>query len=272
MTDTAKQKKAVNWSISITVVVSILLGWWALRQFELLRLVGVTSNPNLFVPRIEDVLFQFWDTAFGRGYPLGTSLWEHMGWSLYRMGVGVGLAVVVGIPLGMLMGSSSRVAAVFDPIIEFYRPLPPLGYYTLLVVWLGIGEASKVALLFLAALAPIIINTRAGVRGVRESWIEQAQCLGASRSYIFWHVMVPGSLPFIFAGVKLSFGFAYTTLVASELVAAEKGIGRMTLQASDFLRTDIVFMAIITMGLTAMAMDWLLRALENKVIPWRGKV
>ncbi len=262
--------RRVYWPISAGIVALVLLLWWAVRAFDLLGLIGITSNPELFVPEIQSVASQFVDLAFGEGYR-GQSLWFHLGWSMLRLSAGFGLAVLVGVPLGLLMGTSKTVAAIFDPLIEFYRSLPPLGYYTLLVVWLGIGESPKITLLFLAALAPIVINTRAGVRGVRETWREQAQCLGASQRYIFRHVMVPASMPYIFAGLKLSLGFSYTTLVAAELVAATKGIGWMVLDASKFLRMDVVFVGIIVMGVTAILLDRLLRWLEDRLIPWRGK-
>jgi len=263
-------RKRVYWPISVGVVVLVLFLWWAVRAFNLLELVGITSNPDLFVPEIQKVASQFVDLAFGEGYR-GELLWFHLGWSMLRLGTGFALAVLIGVPLGLLMGTSKTVAAIFDPLIEFYRSLPPLGYYTLLIVWLGIGESPKITLLFLAALAPIVINTRAGVRGVRETWREQAQCLGASQSYIFRYVMIPASMPYIFAGLKLSLGFSYTTLVAAELVAATKGIGWMVLDASKFLRMDVVFVGIIVMGVTAILLDRLLRFLEDRLVPWRGK-
>ena len=255
--------------VSAAVVAAVLLLWWAVRAFNLLELLGIRSQ-DLFVPRIADVWSEFRVIAFGEGYR-GLTLWGHIGWSLLRLAIGFGSAIVIGVPLGLLMGTNRMMAAVFDPIIEFYRSLPPLAYYSLLIIWFGIGETSKIVLLFLAALSPIVINTRAGVGSIRTTWIEQARCLGASPSYSFWHIMVPGSLPFIFAGLKLSWGFALSTLVAAELVAATKGIGWMSLDASKFLRTDVVFVAIITMGIIAISMDQLLRYLENRVVPWRGK-
>ena len=255
--------------VSLGVVVAFLVLWWATRAFNILDLMGVRSQ-DLFVPRIADVWEEFRKIAFGEGYR-GLNLWQHVGWSMMRLAIGFGSAVIIGVPLGLLMGTSRMMAAIFDPIIEFYRSLPPLAYYSLLIIWFGIDETSKIVLLFLAALSPIVINTRAGVGSIRKTWIEQARCLGASRSYSFWHIMVPGSLPFIFAGLKLSWGFALSTLVAAELVAATKGIGWMSLDASKFLRTDVVFVAVITMGIIAISMDQLLRYLENRIVPWRGK-
>ena len=261
--------RGVETSISIGVVLFVLFVWWAIRHFEMLKLVGITSNPDLFVPSIGATWEEFVNLGFGAGYR-GYSLWEHLGWSMLRMVIGVGTAIALGIAVGLAIGVSPKVKAVFDPIVEFYRPLPPLGYYTLLIVWFGIEETPKVLLLFLAAFAPVVIGTESGIRSVRQSWVDQARTLGASHLYVFRHVMLPASLPQIFASIRLAVGFAYTTLVAAELVAATKGIGWMVLDASKFLRIDVIYVGIIVMGITALLLDRVIRAIENRVVPWRG--
>lgn len=259
----------VEFFISVGVVLFVLFLWWLIRYLELLHFVGITANPDLFVPSISKTWDRFVGLAFGEGYRQ-FNLWEHLGWSMLRMAVGVGSAIALGIPVGLAMGVSTKVKAFFDPIVEFYRPLPPLGYYTLLIVWFGIEETPKILLLFLAAFAPVAVGTEAGIRNVRRSWIDQALTLGATRMYIFLHVMIPASLPQIFAAVRLAVGFAFTTLVAAELVAATKGIGWMVLDASKFLRIDVIYVGIITMGITAMLLDRIVRIIENRVVPWRG--
>lgn len=259
----------VELAISVGVVLLILALWWAVRYFNVLSYLGISANPDLFIPAIEQVWNRFLDLSHGNGYR-GRNVWEHLGWSMLRMLIGVGAAIVLGIVLGVAMGVATRVKAAFDPVLEFYRPLPPLGYYTLLIVWFGIGETPKVLLLFLAAFAPVAIGTESGIRNVRRSWVDQALTLGAGRMYIFRHVMFPAALPQIFASVRLAVGFAYTTLVASELVAATKGIGWMVLDASKFLRIDVIYVGIIVMGITALLLDRLIRLLENRAVPWRG--
>jgi len=259
----------VEFFISAGVVLFILFLWWFVRQFELLRLVGITTNPDLFVPSITKTWDQFVNLAFGDGYR-GVDLWQHLGKSMLRMLIGVGAAIVFGIALGLAMGVSTKIKAGFDPLLEFYRPLPPLGYYTLLIVWFGIEETPKILLLFLAAFAPVAVGTEAGVRNVRRSWIDQALTLGARPMYVFLHVMIPAALPQIFASVRLAVGFAFTTLVAAELVAATSGIGWMVLDASKFLRIDVIYVGIIMMGITALLVDRLIRIIENRVVPWRG--
>jgi taurine transport system permease protein len=259
----------VELAISVGVVLFILLLWWAIRYFNILSYMGISANPDLFIPAIDQVWNRFLDLSHGNGYR-GRNVWEHLGWSMLRMLVGVGAAIFLGIIVGVAMGVATRVKAAFDPILEFYRPLPPLGYYTLLIVWFGIGETPKVLLLFLAAFAPVAIGTESGIRNVRKSWTDQALTLGADRMYIFRHVMFPAALPQIFASVRLAVGFAYTTLVASELVAATKGIGWMVLDASKFLRIDVIYVGIIVMGITALLLDRIIRFLENRAVPWRG--
>lgn len=259
----------IELGISVGVVLFILFVWWAIRYFNVLSYMGISANPDLFIPAIEQVWDRFLDLSHGNGYR-GRNVWEHLGWSMLRMLVGVGSAIVLGIIVGVAMGVATRLKAVFDPILEFYRPLPPLGYYTLLIVWFGIGETPKVLLLFLAAFAPVAIGTESGIRNVRKSWIDQALTLGADRMYIFRHVMFPAALPQIFASVRLAVGFAYTTLVAAELVAATKGIGWMVLDASKFLRIDVIYVGIIVMGITALLLDRVIRFLENRAVPWRG--
>lgn len=259
----------IELGISVGVVLFILFLWWAIRYFGVLSYMGISANPDLFIPAIEQVWNRFLDLSHGNGYR-GRNVWEHLGWSMLRMLVGVGAAIVLGMIVGVAMGVATRLKAVFDPILEFYRPLPPLGYYTLLIVWFGIGETPKVLLLFLAAFAPVAIGTESGIRNVRKSWVDQALTLGADRMYIFRHVMFPAALPQIFASVRLAVGFAYTTLVAAELVAATKGIGWMVLDASKFLRIDVIYVGIIVMGITALLLDRMIRFLENRAVPWRG--
>jgi taurine transport system permease protein len=204
------------------------------------------------------------------GYRGGTLL-HHLLDSLHRVLAGFSLAVVTAVPLGLAIGYSSKVQAVFDPLIEFYRPLPPLAYYTLLVVWLGIENESKIALLYLAAFPPLSVSAMAGVRGVAAERVQGARCLGASRWQVFRYVVFPSCLPDIFTGMRVSIGFTYTTLVAAEMVAATSGIGWMVLDASKFLRSDVIFMGNIVMGLTGIALDRIIRIAERRLVPWRGK-
>ena len=218
--------------------------------------------PEAVVGRVIEIM--------GSGYQNFT-LAEHVGWSLFRVIAGFLAGALVGIPLGYAMGLSDWFRGWFDPIVEFMRPVPPLALIPLVIIWAGIGEVGKVILLFLAALWIMTIAARAGVSGVRISKIHAAYSLGASKWQILWHVIVPNSLPEIFTGARVAMGVCWGTVVAAELVAAEKGAGMMIMVASRFQLTDIVIMGIVLIGVIGYAIDILMRMAENWLIPWKGR-
>lgn len=247
--------------LSFTAILTVFIGWSIVSYFNLV-------NP-LFVPSP----LQLWDafiTILENGYK-GNSLLAHILDSLYRLSIALVLALVTAIPLGLLSGYSPWVRAIFEPFIEFYRPLPPLAYYTLLVLWLGIEDSSKIALLYLGAFAPLYIAALSGVQKIPQHRIQAALSLGASKWDVFVHVIFPSSLPEIFTGIRLAIGFTYTTLVAAEMVAATSGLGWMVLDASKFLRSDIVIVGIIIMSVLAMILDIFVRQIERRVLPWKGQ-
>lgn len=221
---------------------------------------------ELFLPKPEAVWNAFIKTMT-RGYQ-GSTLLEHVGTSLYRILVAFALACLVGIPLGVLMGASRDARSLLNPLIEFYRPLPPLGLYTLLVMWLGIGETSKLSLLFLAGLPGIVISTIQAVTTIDRIYIRAAQSLGASRRDLLFEVYLPAAGPMILAGMRISLGFTYTVLVAAEIVAASAGLGWMIWDAAKFLMSDIVIMGLIVLGLTGVALDFAMRLIGRALMPW----
>jgi taurine transport system permease protein len=248
--------------LTAATLASIFLAWYALARFRVVS--------ELFVPHPLSVWEAFVEIV-AEGYR-GHTLLTHLADSLYRVVAGFLLGVVTAVPLGLAIGYSRHVQAVFDPLIEFYRPLPPLAYYTLLVIWLGIENASKIALLYLAAFPPLSVSAMQGVRTVSQERIQGAQSLGASRWQVFRYVIFPSCLPDIFTGMRVSIAFTYTTLVAAEMVAATSGVGWMVLDASKFLRSDVIFVGNIVMGLTGIALDRLIRIAERRVVPWKGRV
>jgi len=199
------------------------------------------------------------------------SLFEHLGWSLLRVVVGFAAGALIGIPLGYAMGLSGWFRGWFDPIVEFMRPVPPLALIPLVIIWFGIGEQGKIILLFLASLWIMTISARAGVSGVKIAKIHAAYSLGASKWQIMRLVIVPNSLPEIFTGARVSMGVCWGTVVAAELVAAQKGAGMMIISASKFQMTDLVIMGIVLIGVIGYAIDILMRISENYLVPWKGK-
>ena len=227
--------------------------------------------------RISSIIFpspdKVWNSLLSllkNGYK-GHTLWEHLFASLRRLFIAYILAVITAIPLGLLSGYSEKIRAVFEPIIAFVRPLPPLGYYTIIILWMGIGDGSKVMLLFLGAFAPIYLSCVAGVTRVKLDYINRARTLGANKRQIFFYVIFPSALPDIFVGLRNAMSTAYATSVAAEMVAAVSGIGWMVLDASKYLRSDVIFVGIIIMGITGIMLDKMLLYSERKIVFWKGK-
>ena len=249
-------------AISVVTICSLFFIWWLVTAAGWIK--------PLFLPAPAAVLAQFGDVAIN-GFG-GSTLLEHTLWSLYRVFGAFLLACVTAIPIGIAMGVNRVARGVFDPPIEFYRPLPPLGYLPLTVIWFGIDETQKLVLLFLAMFAPIVLNTRAGVRSVAIEQIHAAYSMGASRAQVLWHIIFKGALPEILTGLRIAIGFGWTTLVAAELVATQEGLGAMIMSASEFLVTDIVVMGIIVIGIIAYTFDLFMRWVERKLVPWKGRV
>jgi len=223
----------------------------------------------IWLPAPERVVARFFEIA-ANGYQ-NIPLWEHVGASLMRVLAGFVLGSLVGIPLGYAMGLSGWFRGWFDPIVEFMRPVPPLALIPLVIIWFGIWETGKIVLLFLAALWIMTIAARAGVSGVRITKIQAAYSLGASKWQILRHVIIPNSLPEIFTGARVAMGVCWGTVVAAELVAAQKGAGMMIIAASKFQLTDVVVMGIILIGIIGYGIDILMRIAERVMVPWKGR-
>ncbi|MGO4621550.1 ABC transporter permease subunit [Ensifer sp. 2YAB10] len=201
-----------------------------------------------------------------------STLMQHTLASIGRVFGAFLLALVTAVPIGVLMGVNRFVRGLFDPIIEFYRPLPPLAYLPLVIIWLGIGEFPKVFLIYLAIFAPMAIAARAGVRSVSTEQIHAAYAMGATRGQVISQVIMKAALPEIFTGMRIGIGVGWTTLVAAEMVAANRGLGFMVLNAAENLESDTVIMGIFIIGIFAFAFDLLIRYLEKALIPWKGRL
>jgi taurine transport system permease protein len=248
--------------ISVITVIGLLVLWWVATERAWL--------PPLFLPSPESIIRRFLEAA--KGDVGGTTIAGHFAWSMFRVFSAFALAVVTAVPIGIAMGVSRYMRGIFDPPIEFYRPLPPLSYLPLVVIWFGIDEASKIILIYLACVAPLALSSRAGVRSVSLEQIHAAYSMGATRNQVVLHVVLPAAMPEILTGMRIAIGFGWTTLVAAEMVAANAGLGQMVLNASNFLRTDIVVMGIIVIGIVAYAFDLLMRFIEHTVVPWKGRM
>jgi taurine transport system permease protein len=223
----------------------------------------------LFLPSPDAVWGQFvevWSEGFA-----DATLATHIGWSALRVFGAFSLAVLTALPVGIMMGVNRVVRGIFDPLVEFYRPLPPLAYLPLVVIWLGIDESSKIVLIYLAMFAPLALSARAGVKSVAIEQIHAAYSMGATRGQVLRHVIMPAALPEMLTGMRIAIGFGWTTLVAAEMVAATAGLGFMVLSASKFMATDVVIMGIFVIGAIALTFDLGMRWLERRLVPWKGR-
>jgi taurine transport system permease protein len=201
----------------------------------------------------------------------GTTLWEHARISLWRVVRGMFWGVLIGVPVGMAMGLSSRLRGFFDTPVEGFRTIPPLAILPLFILWFGIGDGTAVRILIFASVWIMIIAARAGAGTVKLSKVRAAYSLGASKSQVLCRVILPNALPELFTGMRVALGVSWGTLVAAELVGAESGLGAMIFLARSFLRTDVVVVGIIVIAVIGVMMDIVMRWLESKLIPWRGK-
>lgn len=248
--------------ISVVTVCTLVALWFLVTNLGWVK--------PLFLPSPQAVAQQFWEYLSGTAND--KPLWQHFLASILRVTAAFWLAVLTAVPIGIAMGMSRWARGVFDPPIEFYRPLPPLAYLPLIIIWFGIDEMPKVLLIYLSCFAPLALAARSGMRGASQEQINAAYSVGASYGQVIRHVILPSALPEILVGMRIAIGFGWTTLVAAEMVAANVGLGQMVLNASNFLRTDIVIMGIIVIGVVAYLFDLFMRWVERRLVPWKGRM
>lgn len=249
--------------VGVATVLSALLLWWLATSG--LRLL----NP-LRLPAPQEV----W-TAFGQitgpGYG-GATLGQHAWHSLRLVAQGFAVAVVTGVPLGLLMGWSRRAEALINPVFLLLRPIPALAWIPLAIVWFGLGDTGKVFVIWLTAFVPSVINAFAGVRGVDPVLIAAARTQGASTSQVLRHVAIPGAAPMIFTGLRLSLQASWTTLVAAELVGAFFGLGRVLNVAGQDIFPGMILVGMAAVAVCGAATTWLLGRIERRALRWRPAI
>ncbi|EIV3803583.1 taurine ABC transporter permease TauC [Klebsiella aerogenes] len=265
------RQRALKWrwplsrqlTLSVATLAVLLAIWWAVTALQLIS--------PLFLPSPWQVLQKLLTIAGPQGF-MDATLWQHLAASLTRIAIALVLAAIVGVPVGIAMGLSPTVRGILDPLIELYRPVPPLAWLPLVIIWFGIGETPKILLIYLAIFAPVVMSTLAGVKSAQQVRIRAAQSLGASRAQVLWLVILPGALPEILTGLRIGLGVGWSTLVAAELIAATRGLGFMVQSAGEFLATDVVLAGIAVIAIIAFVLELGLRALQRRLTPWHGEV
>jgi NitT/TauT family transport system permease protein len=246
--------------LSISSVLGFLLLWYLITD-----LFGLM--PAIVLPSPEKVFFTIYEKTL---VPVGEEkLFGHIGVSLVRILVGVGIALGLAIPLGVLMGWYEDLDSVASPIIEVLRPIPPIAWIPLAILWFGIGLGSKVFIIAIGVFFPTLINTYIGVKFVDPLLIKAGQTLGAKDKDILWEVVVPASVPLIVAGVRIGVGLGMMCLVAAELVAASTGLGYLIMLGGDDLKPELSITGMILIGLLGLIADRVILGFERRVIYWK---
>lgn len=241
--------------LAIVSVAATLIIW------QLVSLTGWVNH--ILLPSPMDVLNSL--AASVRDGTLLRNTW----WSLLRVLEGFLLATLIAVPLGIAMGMSQMVRGVVDPLLELLRPIPPIAVIPLAILWLGIGELSKVFIIAYGAFFPILVNTMAGFREVEGTHVRAAQALGANRYHIFRDVILPSAFPFVVVGCRLGMSMAFIVLVAAELIASSVGLGFMINDARYNFRTDQIFLGMACIGVLGFVLNRILLETERRLLGWR---
>ena len=247
--------------VSWATVAAILGAWWVVTALGLGARFALPSPGELV--REAGVLAT-------RGYAQ-QPLSAHVLASLQRTLVGLGAGLAVGIPLGIWMGMSRTVFAILAPVFTFLRPIPPIAFIPLMILYFGIGEFSKVFLIFMAALSYVVLHAIAGVRSVPQDLLSAGRNLGLTEPQLFRHVIFPAALPHVMTGVKTATAISWAIVVAAELIAAQAGLGFMVMDATTFFRVPDVYIGILIIGFIGLALEALTRAIERSVLHWQGR-
>jgi NitT/TauT family transport system permease protein len=235
----------------------IVLVWYGIRASGLV-------SPAL-VPAPHRVLMKFIELLQDR-------LLKDIFMSTQRVLVGVTLGVLLAVPVGFMLGWYKRLRVFIDPVINFFRALPPIALIPLVIVYFGIGEAAKIAILFYASFFSGVIVMYEGIAQISPIYVRVARTLGASDLEIFTRIIVPLTFPHMLTAVRVALGVAWATLVASELIAAQQGLGAMIQNASSFFQLDIIYVGIICIGFIALLMDLTLRMLTRRLVAWQDRI
>jgi len=230
---------------------AVILAVWAI-------LARLLANPTLLPSPLEVTL------TLARLVGSGV-LFVHSGTSLGRIFLSWVLAALVAIPLGIAMGRSERLERFVRPFVELFRPISPIAWIPLAVLWFGIGLSGKVFIIFIGSFFPVLLNTVAGVKGVPPILLTAAKTFGCSAIQLTTRVCVPAALPTIATGLRISFGTAWMTIISAEMVAAKSGLGYMIIDGMEILRSDVVIVGMAVIGVLGFGFDVLFRALEARL-------
>lgn len=247
-------------TLSIIGILAFLLIWQLAVMYKLVPekfVPAPTSVVNLFITKLSDP------------NPDGAVLGTHILASLQVALTGFGLAIVIGVPLGLTMGWFKGFDSFMRPLFEILRPIPPVSWIPITIMWLGLGLKAKAFIVFFSAFVPCVINAYTGIKQTPEALINVGKTCGASNFVIFWRIGIPSALTMTFAGIRVALGNSWATLVAAEMLAANAGLGYMIQQGRQFARPDLIILGIVVIGILGVLFTWILGQVEGKVLGWK---
>lgn len=225
-------------------------------------------NPGYFPTPA--TLWEAWVDLVKNGYS-GHPLVQHIGISLFRTLAGFAIGVAIGIPVGLLAGYSRRAGAIISPIMAFVRPIPPIAFIPMSVLYFGLGEVGKIVLIVFVSFNYVQANAQAGAANIPIMYLRAAESLGLSRMQTFRRVILPGALQQIFTGLKVALALSWAVVVAAELVGAQIGLGFMISDAAQLFRISVVYIGIILIGIIGLIMNITLNSIESRIVHWKGR-
>jgi NitT/TauT family transport system permease protein len=240
---------------AVTLIAILLAAWW----------IGIARSENAIFPTPWQVI------AGTRELVTDGTLWDHIGASLMRVGLGFLLAVTVAVPLGLWMGRVSAVYITLNPVFQILRPISPIAWIPIAILWFGVGNASPIFLIFIASVFPMIVQTASGVHTIEQRFLNAAENFGVSRSKLFRQVVFPAALPQIIVGMRISLGVAWLVVVAAEMIALRSGLGYLIMDSRNAgNRYDLVVASMIIIGLIGLLLDGVMRLFEGlRSVRWR---
>ena len=240
---------------ALAVITLLIAAWW----------VSVVATHSLIFPTPWAVV-----TGTVELVENGT-LWRHIGASLMRVGSGFGLAVCIALPLGLWMGWVGGAYRTLNPIFQMLRPISPIAWIPIAILWFGVGDASPIYLIFISSVFPMVVQTTAGVHTIEKRYLRAAENFGVSRKTLFTHVVIPAVLPQIIVGMRIGLGVAWLVVVAAEMIALRSGLGYMIMDSRNAgNRYDLVVAGMIIIGLIGLSLDGIMRQLEGlRWVRWR---
>lgn len=258
-TATVQRKPRIRWSAFVPLLSPLVL----IIIWQIVASAGVGGTLMPSPVKVVSEFVRMLTHKVGRYTLLG-----HAYWSLRRVLIAFVVAVAMGIPLGLIMGWSRKAEAIIKPIFEIFRPIPPIAWIPLAILWFGIGETPKVFICWVGAFVPSVMNAYTGIRFTDPLLLNAARTLGANDRQLFFEVAVPSALPAIFAGVQNGLSLSWMCVLAAELVGGREGVGFLILQGMEVMKSSMVIAGMITIGLIGATISTILRRMEKVIAPW----